>query len=162
MTSPIIPAPLLPGDRVSTGRITPQWTSYTPQWTATVTNPTLGNGTLTGLWRYLDDRTVFVRIQMVVGSSTTVGSGQYGFSLPVAAAAGTPDPQLDSTCIFNGGVLYRFVGWVQTVSAPASLVRMYRTNVNTAESLGAWAAGANPVALAATNEFSMSGFYFIA
>lgn len=60
------------------------WTTYTPTWTSTGTAPALGNGTLTG--RYMKiGRTVIVQINLVAGSTTTFGTGNYSFSLPVTA-----------------------------------------------------------------------------
>ncbi|SED27286.1 hypothetical protein SAMN05216532_4024 [Streptomyces sp. 2231.1] len=62
------------------------WTVYTPTWTASTTNPSLGNGSITG--RYMKiGRSVFVHIQLTMGSTTTFGSGNYNFSLPFAAAS---------------------------------------------------------------------------
>ena len=62
------------------------WTSYTPIWTAVTTNPSLGNGTLNG--RYVrSGRTITGYVNLVAGSTTTYGSGDYAFSIPVAASA---------------------------------------------------------------------------
>lgn len=62
------------------------WTAYTPTWTSSSTNPVLGNGTLIG--RYMKiGRTVFCNINLITGSTTTYGSGQYSFSLPTTVAA---------------------------------------------------------------------------
>jgi hypothetical protein len=58
-------------------------TSYTPAWTAVVTNPVLGNGTLTGRYVRHGDL-VSVWIMLTMGTTTTTGSGQWEFSLPVA------------------------------------------------------------------------------
>ena len=64
------------------------WDSYSVAWTAATTNPALGNGTLTG--RYLRmGKTVIVGIHLVLGSTTTLGSGAYSFTLPVGALANT-------------------------------------------------------------------------
>ena len=61
------------------------WANFTPTWTASTTNPTLGNGTLTG--RYVQiGKTVRFSIAVTFGSTTNIGSGAYTFSLPVAAA----------------------------------------------------------------------------
>lgn len=61
------------------------WTAYTPTWTAATTNPVLGNGTLVG--RYMKiGRVVVAHINLTTGSTTTYGSGNYTFSLPVQAA----------------------------------------------------------------------------
>jgi hypothetical protein len=60
------------------------WTPYTPVWTAS-TNPVLGNGTIIG--RYMKfGRTVVCHINLVMGSTTTYGSGSYNFSLPFTSA----------------------------------------------------------------------------
>jgi len=59
------------------------WTSYTPTWTsAGGTNPTLGNGTITGKYKQRG-KVVDVRITLTVGSTSTIGTGIYLFSLPV-------------------------------------------------------------------------------
>lgn len=61
------------------------WTSYTPTWTASTTNPVLGNGSLTG--RYMKiGRTVLVEINLTTGSTTTYGSGNYNWALPFTSA----------------------------------------------------------------------------
>lgn len=57
------------------------WTTYTPDWTAVTTNPDIGNGTLTGAFR-LDGKTLHLRIELTMGSTTTFGSGNWRFGLP--------------------------------------------------------------------------------
>ncbi|MFI1287464.1 hypothetical protein ACH4VM_02950 [Streptomyces sp. NPDC020792] len=62
------------------------WTTYTPAWTGATTNPAIGNGSLTG--RYMKvGRTCDVRIEVLMGSTTTYGSGGWSLALPFAAAA---------------------------------------------------------------------------
>jgi hypothetical protein len=61
------------------------WTSYTPTWTSTGTAPVLGNGTLVGYYAKVG-RLVTVKISLSSGSSTTFGTGNYIFSLPLSAA----------------------------------------------------------------------------
>lgn len=62
------------------------WTSYTPAWTATTTNPVVNNGTLTG--RYMKyGRTCHVQVDLTCGSTTTYGSGAYSMSLPFTTAS---------------------------------------------------------------------------
>ena len=61
-------------------------TSWTPTWTASTTNPTLGNGTISG--RYAEaGKTIFVYFSLVFGSTTTSGAGLWRFSYPVAPRA---------------------------------------------------------------------------
>jgi hypothetical protein len=59
-----------------------EWVTYVPAWTATTTNPDIGNGTISGRFRRLGS-TVHVQIYVQTGSTTTYGSGTYRFSLPV-------------------------------------------------------------------------------
>lgn len=59
------------------------WQSYTPTWTAGTTNPSIGNGTLSG--RYIQiGKLVYCQFTMRAGSTTTFGSGIWRFSYPVA------------------------------------------------------------------------------
>lgn len=60
------------------------WTSFTPTWTAATTNPTIGNGELTGAYQVRGDTVLFMG-RIVMGSTTTFGSGIWSLSLPVAA-----------------------------------------------------------------------------
>jgi hypothetical protein len=57
------------------------WTSYTPTWVGATSNPAIGNGTLTGKYRE-HGGTLFLRMQLVIGSTTTLGSGKWTFGLP--------------------------------------------------------------------------------
>jgi hypothetical protein len=60
------------------------WISYTPTWTAT-TNPVIGDGTLTGAYKVIG-KTCFVRGSILMGSSTTFGSGEWHIGLPFTAS----------------------------------------------------------------------------
>lgn len=62
------------------------WTSYTPVWTASTTNPDIGNGTILGKYCQVN-KLVVARINVSFGSTTTYGSGTWLFSYPVTAAA---------------------------------------------------------------------------
>lgn len=65
------------------------WISYTPVWTEkTGTQPSLGNGTLTGLY-YQQAKYVIARIVLTAGTTTTFGNSgsTWLFSLPVPAIA---------------------------------------------------------------------------
>ena len=79
------------------------WTSYTPVWTASTTNPVVNNGTLNG--RYLKvGRTVHNVIDLTTGSTTTYGSGTYAFSMP--AAAGSAVNQVGTAQAVGGSSRY--------------------------------------------------------
>ena len=58
-----------------------EWTTFTPTWTSTGTTPAIGNGTLAG--RYLVvGKTVFVRVFLLWGSTTSSGTGLWLFATP--------------------------------------------------------------------------------
>ena len=61
------------------------WTSYTPVWTAASSNPSIGDGSLQG-WYKVVGKTCFVRGNIVMGSSTTFGSGEWYVSMPFTAS----------------------------------------------------------------------------
>ena len=57
------------------------WTTYTPTWGSSGTAPSLGNGTLTG--KYLQvGKNVIVQMFFQIGSTSTMGTGQWQFTLP--------------------------------------------------------------------------------
>ncbi len=61
-----------------------QWKAYTPTWTAATTNPAIGNGTLTGRYIVIGKLCTYV-LGLVMGTTTTYGSGNWAFSLPINA-----------------------------------------------------------------------------
>ncbi len=79
-------APLVADSTQSTGLRwdNDAWISYTPTWTASTTNPVLGNGTIAGVYKQRG-KIVDFRFEMTTGSTTTYGSGGYFFTLPVNA-----------------------------------------------------------------------------
>lgn len=145
------------GMRLTPARLNRPWTSYSVSWTASTTNPTVGDGTLIGKYRYLDSDTVQVKILLIPGSMTTYGSGGYRFSLPVPASG--PDLYLPSAALL-GSSLYSLVGWGNT-SSPTSTLFMYRGNVTSTENLASWTA-TTPVTFAAGHRVSVLGEYAIA
>lgn len=65
--------------------VTGTWSSYSPTWTANVSNPTLGNGTLAGRYRKIG-KTYDVFVSLTIGGTTSIGSGTYFITLPSTAA----------------------------------------------------------------------------
>ncbi|MFE3122371.1 hypothetical protein ACFXHD_03005 [Streptomyces hydrogenans] len=61
------------------------WQAYTPAWTASTSNPSLGNGVIAGEYSRVGDQVTF-SAKLTTGSSTTYGSGPWSISLPVQAA----------------------------------------------------------------------------
>jgi hypothetical protein len=74
-------------------------TAYTPAWTATGTAPVLNNGTLTGSYSQVG-KLVFVYGKLLMGSSTTYGTGNYSFSLPVASSAGLSNQNIPLSSVW--------------------------------------------------------------
>ena len=74
------------------------WTAFTATWTATGAAPVLGNGALTGAYKQVD-KTVHFWIKLLMGASTTYGSGTYKLALPVAAACPVNSPLADAVAV---------------------------------------------------------------
>lgn len=61
--------------------------AYTPVWTAAGTAPSLGNGTLTGTY-IVQGRYIEIFCQLIFGTTTTSGTGQWFFNFPINFIAG--------------------------------------------------------------------------
>lgn len=61
-------------------------TAYTPAWTAATTNPAIGNGQIGGKFVKLG-RLGVVWVRVVMGSTTTYGTGNYSLGLPAGWSA---------------------------------------------------------------------------
>lgn len=61
-------------------------TAFTPSWTATTTNPVIGNGTLVGRSKLIG-KMCTATLEGVMGTTTTFGAGTWMFSLPYTAAS---------------------------------------------------------------------------
>jgi hypothetical protein len=85
-------------------------TSYTPTWgVVSGTAPVLGNGTLTGAFTRVGDL-IYFRVQLQIGSTTTIGSGSYTFTLPVAMT-GSSNGIAGDAATLNSGIAW-FTGYV--------------------------------------------------
>ncbi|HEY9658384.1 MAG TPA: hypothetical protein V6C65_08025 [Allocoleopsis sp.] len=114
-----------PGDHTHDGvtsKALGSWTSYTPAWTSSSTQPVLNNGTLDGAYLVIAN-TVDFRIVLTYGTGTTFGSGQYNLTLPVAPAAVFP---LRSSALGTGGF------W----DASASAFRAHHVSIDSSGGLG--------------------------
>lgn len=65
------------------------WTSYGSgaSWTASGSNPAIGNGTWAGAYLQVNKLVLF-RVTITMGSSTTYGTGTWRVALPVTAKSG--------------------------------------------------------------------------
>lgn len=122
------------------------WSGYTPTWTASTTNPTLGNGTLNGKYKQIG-KTVMVRVTFIVGSTTTFGAGAWHFALPTQAAAQHPGcgyaydvsaglykplscytPGSAITVVSDGGIVASTVPWTWASGDQLFLSVVYETS----------------------------------
>ena len=89
----------------STFPIDTSWQSYTPEWTTDSTQPTLGNGSLTGAYKVIG-KTCFVRVRLYWGTTTNSGTGTFYFSLPVTASTSW-GIQMPASILDNGNAWYQ-------------------------------------------------------
>jgi hypothetical protein len=84
--SPVISATTISATtfNLAGSQIESAWSSYTPVWTASGTNPVIGNGAIEG-WYKVIGKTCFVRGNIAMGSTTTFGTGEWYVSMPVTA-----------------------------------------------------------------------------
>src|SRR5688572_29230550 len=66
------------------GLYAPGWSTYAAAWSASGTQPALGNGTLTGRYRRPTGSDLnIVEASLTMGSTTTFGTGAWFISTPV-------------------------------------------------------------------------------
>lgn len=126
-----------------------QWTAYTPTWGG-ATAPALGNGTITGQY-ILADELVFWRLRLVFGSTTTLGTGTYTFSLPVAGD--------------TSGYDVAGHGFARDDSASAYMplaARLVGSNCDLVTGTGSRVNPTTPFAWAAGDSIGLSGMYVAA
>jgi hypothetical protein len=93
-------------NNVSLGDVGATWTSYTPS----VTNITVGNGTITGKYTVVN-KTVFARVTFTLGSTSTVAIDA-AISLPVTGVDGSSLSGLVGTAVYRDTSTSEFYwGW---------------------------------------------------
>lgn len=125
--------------------LTAAWTAYTPTWTGTTGNPTLGNASVSAAYRQVG-KTVDYRGQINIGSTTVLGSGFWEISWPVPpiSSAGTFGRLMGSAFVLDTSSSATWAAAV--VSASATALRIAVTNAAAAGYIGptvpmAWASG---------------------
>jgi hypothetical protein len=105
------------------------WTTYTPQLTASTTNPTLGSGSVAqGRWQRAG-RIIACQFYIKFGSSGTAqGVGLYRVSLPVTSAPAASAPTRTSSFPagvgwgFNGAANLQYAGVELAAAGPGGIV----------------------------------------
>lgn len=110
--------------------------SYTPAWTASGSNPSLGNGTLSGRVVRSGGQ-VTVTIALTIGSTTTFGSGDWLFSIPYPAALASAGVArvVDSGTGYNMGA-----AGIETGSSQLAIYRPGTAELYDSNSPQVWAA----------------------
>lgn len=83
------------------------WGTYTPIWSGGGTHPDIGNGVLTGKYVRIGSSVGVFQIRMVLGGTSTAGTGDYTWSLPGGWFAGvdTFGPPVDGIAkVINSAV----------------------------------------------------------
>ena len=129
------------------------WTTYTPQWTSSQTNPTIGNSVVQGRYRLLG-KTVDFYIRLTIGSTAdATGAGTFYFSLPLPIS-----PSTMAAWIPLGGAT------LQDVSASNRYVRSAVTTGDTnhialSDDTGTLVTQTVPVSVASSDIITITGTY---
>jgi hypothetical protein len=130
------------------------WTSYTPLWTASTTNPVIGNGVLTGVYRQIGNQIDF-SVSLTAGTTTTYGSGDYRISLPVAAIS----PNYNGK--FSAAILNDSVQWYLNYNAQGIDQGFADKVVLTAFAGGVWT-NTSPFTFGTSDQIMIQGSYRVA
>jgi hypothetical protein len=97
----------------------PVVTTYVPVWSASGTAPALGNGTISG--RYVQmGKLVWLHLHLAMGSTTTYGTGDWRFTIPVAGS--TSFGMHGNAVFFDSSASFLYGGFVRW---NATLMRCY-------------------------------------
>lgn len=93
----------------------PGWTSYTPSWTASSSNPAIGNGTISGRYRRASGGDlVHFQLRILMGGTTTYGTGIWRLTYPSSPAPSATALTFMSPCGYaydsSSGGTYSIVG----------------------------------------------------
>jgi hypothetical protein len=131
----------------------PNWTAYTPVWTAAVGSPSLGNGVLSGRYRRsTDSDMVIYEGKLLVGSTTSVaGTTQWLFSVPLT-------PSADAVIFTTGAVFILDTGTTTRIG----VVRFNSSTHVTFETASGGFTSASPQAWANGDYFTFTIMYEVA
>lgn len=125
------------------------WTTFTPTWTGSGSNPAIGNGTFTARYQRVG-KTITFLIATSLGSTTTIGTGTYSWTLPVTALLGAHVAIGDAN-FFDTSAGSDLAGWTAMLGST--------TTVTTRSSTGTAIGSATPVVPAAGDVIYVGGTY---
>jgi hypothetical protein len=133
------------------------WTVYTPTWTASTTNPTIGNGTLEG--RYIElGSAVFGEVRIVAGSTTNRGSGTYAISLPFSSVGYNHQP-IGQITIRDNSASIIFVGTAVITEGDYGKFYLLMHSQTAVYDEGSGATHENPVFISASDTILVTFMY---
>jgi hypothetical protein len=133
------------------------WTTYTPTWTASTTNPTIGNGTLEG--RYIElGSAVFGEVRIVAGSTTNRGSGTYAISLPFSSVGYNHQP-IGQITIRDNSASIIFVGTAVITEGDYGKFYLLMHSQTAVYDEGSGATHENPVFISASDTILVTFMY---
>jgi hypothetical protein len=133
------------------------WTTYTPTWTASTTNPTIGNGTLQG--RYIElGSAVFGEVRIVAGSTTSRGSGTYAISLPFSSVGYNHQP-IGQITIRDNSASIIFVGTAVITEGDYGKFYLLMHSQTAVYDEGSGATHENPVFISASDTILVTFMY---
>jgi hypothetical protein len=125
-------------------------TSYTPSWTAATANPDIGNGTITGRYSKRGNW-VHASVKIVMGNTTTFGTGAWRISLPFVPSSDIP--QEGTAQILDSGTGF-YVGAAKTFNDGTA-----RCQVFSGDNSGNALTSAIPFTWAASDELNLTIIY---
>jgi hypothetical protein len=114
----------------------PVWSSngvyaaFTPVWTASGTQPVLGNGALSGRWTQIGKQVHYYG-SLVMGSTTTYGTGSYLISMPVTPAASMNGITMGSALLLDssaGAASFPVVRYTSIATFEAISTNVFNSN----------------------------------
>lgn len=120
--------------------ITTRPTTFTPSWTSSGTQPSLGNGTIIGEERIIGDL-VYLSINLTMGSTTTYGTGTYSFGLNTPAATMATIVAGGARCNAGGTTFYSGITSIGSNSTTVIVAGPSTANVWGQTIPGTWASG---------------------
>lgn len=130
------------------------WSSWTPNWTAATTNPTLGDGALLSRYKRIGV-TVFIFIRLTWGTTTNGGAGAWNFSLPFESQFSNLG--IPTLCYDNSGAQpYPAIARITTVT---TVPRIYRIGAHSSTGAIGHVSATHPFTWASSDVLTISGTY---
>jgi hypothetical protein len=127
------------GDTILASDVPGDWAGWTPTLVGLTSGGSMGNATVTARYSHTGDD-VMAMFDMVVGSTTSFGTGTTAISLPVAAAATVPSV-LGPVFLLDTSASARRVGLAVINTTTNLLLVMYDGTIITPTAPWTWATG---------------------